>query len=562
MAREDDRRRGHTLADHRYGVDPDHVHGPGNDHDHDHDHEFVPDGVDAEALHAQNEIRLISVGIDIGSSGTQVIFSRLTLRRRASDASGRYAAVERVPLFQSEVAFTPYLGAERIDAEAVGEMIDRAYVDAGLHPDAVDAGAVILTGAALRRENADAIAQELAERGGEFVCAAAGHHMEAMLAAYGSGAASASHEQGLRILNVDIGGGTTKLALLDDGRVVEAAALAIGGRQLVVDDERRVTRLDPGAGALAEQAGVQCCEGELVSEQSLGRYADWLAERLIAILRGDLPASERDALYLTEPLAELERVERVHFSGGVAEFIYGREQRDFGDLGRLLGQRLRARIDAGGLPWPLLPAGECIRATALGASSYGMQLSGTTIYVSDPGVLLPRSNLQVLQPDFASGSAQIEPAELAAAIRKHFIAFDLVEGEADVVLALRWQGESSFERLSAFARGIVAALPSTLAQGRPLYVILDGDIAQTLGALLKEEMQLASPVLVIDGVTLWDFDYVDLGRIRLPSNTVPVTIKSLAFKHDPRLPHAHHRHGVFDIGWSAPSRRLDGEQPS
>ena len=186
-----------------------------------------------------------------------------------------------------------------------------------------------------------------------------------------------------------------------------------------------------------------------------------------------------------------------------------------------------------------MPPGECIRATALGASSYGVQLSGRTIYVSDPGELLPRRNLQVLQPGLSLAGPAIDSAQLAAAIRGHFAAFDLAEGERDIALAFRWQGEPSFERIAAFARGIVGAMPATIARGGPLYIVLDGDVAQTLGALLKEEMGLACEVLVIDGVTLWDFDYIDLGRIRMPSYAVPVNIKSLVFREDPRLPHSH-----------------------
>ena len=107
---------------------------------------------------------------------------------------------------------------------------------------------MILTGEALRRENAKAIAEVLAEVGGEFVCAAAGHHMESMLAAYGSGAAKTSHDRGLVLLNVDIGGGTTKLAVLDGGRVVHTAAIHIGGRLAVMDPDGRLTRsIRPGS---------------------------------------------------------------------------------------------------------------------------------------------------------------------------------------------------------------------------------------------------------------------------------------------------------------------------
>jgi ethanolamine utilization protein EutA len=239
------------------------------------------------------------------------------------------------------------------------------------------------------------------------------------------------------------------------------------------------------------------------------------------------------SLFLTEPLPDLEGVDGVMFSGGVAEYVYQREARDFGDLGRLLGSALRRKLDAGALPWPLLPPGECIRATALGASEYSVQLSGNTVYVSDPGALLPRRNLQVLQPAYACGE-RIDSDALGRAIREHFTAFDRVEGENEAAIAMRWEGAPSYERIAAFARGIRAGLAATIASGKPLYIMVDGDIAQTLGAILRDELGIASEILVIDGVVLWDFDYIDLGRIRMPSQTVPVTVKSLVFSEDPR----------------------------
>src|SRR5262249_22704200 len=175
------------------------------------------------------------------------------------------------------------------------------------------------------------------------------------------------------------------------------------------------------------------------------------------------------------PVDEFGRIDGVMFSGGVAEYVYGREQRDFGDMGRRLGRAVRARVDSGALPWRLLPAGECIRATALGASEYSVQLSGNTSYISDPGALLPRRNLQVLQPQFACGE-EIDPHKLAAAIRAHFTAFDVVEGEGEVALALRWQGAPSHARLYAFAQGIRDGLAATVAKRAPLFIMLDGDV--------------------------------------------------------------------------------------
>jgi ethanolamine utilization protein EutA len=198
---------------------------------------------------------------------------------------------------------------------------------------------------------------------------------------------------------------------------------------------------------------------------------------------------------------------------------------------------------------PLLPAGECIRATALGASEYSVQLSGSTSYISSPGALLPRRNLQVLQPDFACAE-DIDSERLAQAIRAHLVAFDVAD-DREVALALRWQGVPAYERLLAFAEGIRHGLGARIDAKQPIFVMLDGDVAHTLGAIMREDLGIESDILVIDGLMLMDFDYIDLGRIRLPSNTVPVTIKSLVFSEDPRGPrprqrlhhHEHDEHG-------------------
>jgi len=537
----------HSLDDHLYGQGFDHVHGEGDDADHDHDHFEDGGPLEENPLWIADHVTLRSVGIDIGSSGTQVIFSELKLRRLGEDLSSRYVVTSRETLHQSPVALTPYADEERIDERKLGQIVDDAYNQARVHPDEIDTGVVILTGEALRRENAQAIAGVLAEAGGEFVCATAGHHMEAMLAAYGSGAARVSHDMQRRVLNIDIGGGTTKLGLVENGRVVATAAVHVGGRLMVVDDAQRITRLDPAGAHHAARAGFEWKRGDVVRPQDMDRVAESMADALMAAIRIRPMPHEVAQLYLTEPIDDLGDVAGIMFSGGVGEYVYERETRDFFDMGRRLGAAIRRRLADGALPWPLLPAGKCIRATALGAFEYSVQLSGNTVYISDPASLLPRKNLQVLLPTVTLGDT-IDPEAVAQGIRNHFRAFDLAEGSIEVALAFRWQGAPSYGRVRGLAEGIRRGLPQTIASGRPIYVVLDGDVAQTLGSLLRDELRIASEILVIDGVTLWDFDYIDLGRIRLPSQTVPVTVKSLVFKSDPRLPHGHphgnqHHHG-------------------
>jgi ethanolamine utilization protein EutA len=327
----------------------------------------------------------------------------------------------------------------------------------------------------------------------------------------------------------------------------------VGGRLQVVD-AGRIVRLDPAGKYHARRAGFAWERGDTAAPADLDAVAEGMADTLVAALAARPMPHDVAHLYLTDPIADFGAVDGVMFSGGVGEYVYGREDRDFGDMGRRLGRAIRRRIDAGALPWPLLPAGECIRATALGASEYSVQLSGNTSYISNPGALLPRRNLQVLQPDFA-GAGDIVPEMLAEAIRAHLVAFDVAD-DREVALALRWQGAPAYERLAAFAEGLKRGLAPRIAARQPIYVMLDGDVAHSLGAILREDLGVTSEILVIDGVMLMDFDYIDLGRVRLPSNTVPVTIKSLVFSEDPRGPrprqrlhhHAHDEDGHDEHG--------------
>ena len=499
------------------------------DADHEHDEPDLP--LEDNPIWQQDNVTLHSVGVDIGSSGTQVAFSRLQLQRRGEDLTSRYVVVARDTLFESEVWLTPYTDDLQIDAIALGRMLDAAYADAGRQPTNVDTGVVILTGEALRRRNAERIASVVAERAGDLVCATAGHHMEAMLAAYGSGAALTSHDLTARILNVDIGGGTTKLALIDRGRVLATAAFHVGGRLIAVDRDT-VTRIEPGGRRHAAAVGFDLDVGSRIEPAILDEIASAMADLVIAAVRGE---SAADHLFLTDPIAEWGVLDGVVFSGGVAEYVYGVETRDFGDLGRRLGTALATRIDAGLLPAPLLPAAERIRATVLGASEYTVQLSGITSYIPAPDATLPRRNLQVGRPHYTLDD-DVESEAIGAVIENHLAAFGLHDTPADIAVALQWSGPPSYRRLRAFAEGVCQGLRKRLADGRALYLMIDSDIALTLGTIMRDELAVTNDLIILDGVELRDFDFVDLGRIRHPSNTVPVTIKSLVFGVDQAAP--------------------------
>jgi ethanolamine utilization protein EutA len=496
--------------------------------DHDHDNDQTEEE-EEHPLWKLDTITLTSVGIDVGTATSQIIFSRLVLRRLGRELSSRFVVTERKTLYLSPVHLTPYAqGRERIDDLALGRIVDAAYQEAGLSPQNIDTGAIILTGEAIRRDNARAIADLFAAQRGNFVCASAGHNFEALLAAHGSGAVALSAERECRVLNIDIGGGTTKLAVAERGRVLSTAAFHIGGRLLATDSAGAIVVLEPGGQTLARQAGFEWQVGDRVATGEIERLAEHMARAVLSLAQDEKPAPEFATLWLTPPLSGPKNYDMAIFSGGVGEYIYGKESKSFGDLGAPLGKALRRRTSNGTFAWPLAPARECIRATVMGAAQHTIQVSGNTIYRSDDE-LLPRKNLQVLRPDVDLND-EIDPPALAQAIRSHFQTFDLAEGEAEVALVFRWGGPPAAIRIAAFCRGLLEGLPGTLRNGRSIYLVFDHDLAGLVGTILKEEFGVKNGILAIDGVTLRDFDFIDLGKVLEPSGTVPVTIKSLVFQ--------------------------------
>lgn len=483
------------------------------------------DGADEEYWDVEN-VELTTVGIDIGSSTSHLMFARVHLQRLAQGLSSRFVIVDREVLWRSPVLLTPYLPDNSIDADVLGEFVRGCYAEAGYERSAVDSGAVVLTGEALKRRNARAIADLFAEEAGRFVCASAGHHLESVMAAHGSGAVAASRGQDAVRLHVDVGGGTAKLALVAGGEVLGTAAVAVGGR-LVALDGRTVVRVEEPALAVAEAAGVPLRLGGELSGPDETRLVTALADILTAVARtGAVPAPYPAELLLVDdrPAAA---PELVSFSGGVAEYVYGREQRSFGDLAPALAGQLRAALDDGRLPMRLVGARHHIRATVIGASQFSVQVSGNTVALSDRAVL-PLHNLPVLFPDVAL-AGDIEPAAVAGAVRAAARRFDVADGAQPVALALRWDGDPEYRRLRALAAGVADGLAVHRAAGQPVVVLLDGDVARSVGRLLTDELGVTEPVVCLDGVQLQEFDYVDIGELIRPADVVPLVIKSLLF---------------------------------
>ena len=301
-------------------------------HDHGHDHEG------SGTIHTH----LTSVGIDIGSSTSHLMFSQLLIGYPAFQRR-RPEVLERRVIARSPILLTPFSGDWNIEAEPLRRLIESTFESAGLKRNDIDTGAVIVTGEAARRDNAGKIAGMFSDEAGRFVCATAGPRLEAILAAHGSGAVARSRELGLKVLNVDLGGGTTKISLIDSGLIQGITALNIGARLVACDERDRMIRLESGGKRFLSEMGLRCQLGDRVDPGVFSSLASRMAKVLFDLLDGEPPPF--DGLFITEPMGNIRRVDELIFSGGVSEYIYGRQQSAFGDLGPLFGTEARRQAE-------------------------------------------------------------------------------------------------------------------------------------------------------------------------------------------------------------------------
>ncbi len=466
----------------------------------------------------EDRLLLTSVGVDIGSSTSHLLFSRLELERQ----DGRYVTVSREVLYQSDILLTPYAGGTTIDGAALGAFINHQYHAAGLDRSQVDTGALILTGVALLRDNARSIAELFADEAGRFVAVSACDNLEATMAAHGSGAVALSETRG-GVMNIDIGGGTTKVVICRDGHAAELMAIDIGARLIACDAEGVLTRLEPAGRDIARRLGIDLEVGAVTRPDDLRAMVQYMVDQLV----GEVSvggATARSHLLRTASLHDRTGIAAITFSGGVSEFIYDRAERTFGDLGPLLAAELARRH----LGAPVLETPGGIRATVIGASQYTIQVSGSTIYLS-PLDVVPVRNIPVVMPRFPWHQDDFSVSDVVMAIGDALRRFDLVDAAVSVAIAAQWEGSATYTRIKAFCAGSVEAMRSHVARGHPLILVFDSDIGGLLGLHFREEMRLELPIISIDGVELREFDYIDIGELIPTSGAVPVVSKSLVF---------------------------------
>lgn len=471
---------------------------------------------------------LLSVGIDIGTTTSQVVFSRLALRQAARVGQvPRFEVDATSLLYVGPTHCTPLVGPDEVDVDALAALVAGEYAAAGIDRAKVETGAVIITGEAARTHNADALLTALADFAGEFVVTVAGPNLEAQIAGRGSGAASYSADRYTQVTNLDIGGGTTNAAVFRMGEHLSSSAMAVGGRQLEIEAASQVVRrLAPPGAAIVAATGLPIVVGQAVDLHALRRFCDVMADLVVDLLEGTESDLGR-AVSLTPPLRGAAASTATFLSGGVARCYYEgtpassvTEVAAYGDVGPLLAQSLRAnrRLQQHTVRRPP----ETIRATVLGAATQTVALSGSTIWTDRE--VLPLRNLPVVTPHLDAGV--LHPDALADALRQAVARWDAAGGQT-VAVVLEIPPRLPYEDLTTIAKG-VAAYAADLPVTAPLVLVTQHDYAQVLGQTLQAFLP-TTPLVVVDQVGLGEGDVIDIGTPVMGGRVVPLSVKTLVF---------------------------------
>ncbi len=470
---------------------------------------------------------IFSAGIDIGTTTTTVVVSKLKIKNVASGfVVPKIEIIDKVIIYRSDVHFTPLLDEVTIDFDGIEKIVKEEYKRAQVNPEEIKTGAVIITGDTARKDNAENVLKAISRMAGSFVVATAGPHLEAYIAGLGSGAAAYSAQEHTVVANADVGGGTSNISIFKDGKLIATLCADIGGRLIRFEPwTYKVQGFINGGEITAKHLGITLEKGKMLSQREILKIGAALAEALISILKGK-PNNLARELALGELVEDIVP-EYVMFSGGVGRLIYEEEDMDdadsmtrFGDLGPALAIEIKKAICSDSIK--LLKPAETIYATVIGAGVHTTELSGSTIYISDPDVLpfrdLPAIYLTVTD-DFDAVTSEI----IAKADK--FSAQDALIMPAIVIPKAFG---NSFYKIKGLTQAIAAAARKVTQKG-PLVIICEDDIGKAFGNLLKNGLNKPRPVISIDQLTMKEGDYIDIGKPLYDGGVVPVVIKTLVF---------------------------------
>ncbi|MGD9306703.1 MAG: ethanolamine ammonia-lyase reactivating factor EutA, partial [Desulfobacterales bacterium] len=431
-----------------------------------------------------NRIEILSVGVDVGSSTSHLVFSNLVLVKDEHSVTRRFNIEERNIAYEGRIINTPLLDDNTIDIDKLTDFFRDEYQRAGIDPDDIQTGAVIITGESARKQNAKQIAEALSNDAGKFVAATAGPNFESLIAAMGSGAVARSKDAGKTILSCDIGGGTSNIAVSRNGEILSTSCISIGGRVLGVNPEGKIWRIDEPALKVMQHLGLNYKIGDQIAKEDIESIAGTLAETLFEVIRGPANSTLARQLMLTDNLAFPNHIDEYSFSGGVAELMYG-SMGYYDDIGQILAAQINSLTPQ--LASAVIEPANKIRATVIGAGAYSLSISGSSGFRDDQ-ISFPIRNVPVMRVDVDRSKLSVE--HIISQINVSFQRFGFEEGEDIIALYFTDPVRASYPQLELFARSIEAALANTIKHKLPVILIFETDIACSVGNVIRRETDL------------------------------------------------------------------------
>ncbi|KAB3525598.1 ethanolamine ammonia-lyase reactivating factor EutA [Alkaliphilus serpentinus] len=465
---------------------------------------------------------IFSTGIDIGTSTTQVVFSRIVIENIASVASvPRISIIDKEIIYRSPIYFTPLLSLTQIDGEGVRQIVEEEFKKAGLKTEAISTGAVIITGETARKENASRVVNVLGDLAGDFVVATAGPDLEAIIAGKGAGAEKLSRQKGCTVMNMDIGGGTTNIAVFKNGEIIDTSCLDIGGRLIKLDlTTEKFLYISPKIQRLAKGLGIKIEAGLKVKERELAMITKAMANILEEAVGIKAKSEDYTKLLTTKDLKGGYPIDIITFSGGVADYIYNSKETEtykYGDIGILLGKAIKAselttRIQT------VKPV-ETLNATVVGAGAHSMELSGSTITFTQN--VFPLKNIPIIKVN--------QREKLSEIIQEKMKWFCVENRIQQVAIALKGKQNPSFLEVQQMGDWLITGIGDLLEELQQLIVVIENDMAKVLGHTLYRQLEYKKAVICIDGINVDNGDYIDIGKPLANGRVVPVVIKTLVF---------------------------------
>lgn len=473
---------------------------------------------------------LNSVGIDIGTTTTQLVFSLIEVDNRAGSSSvPRFGITKREVTYRSNTYETPLMSDNLINGDVLRDIVTKEYSVAGYEPKDIKAGAVIITGEAARKENAEILLHSLSDYVGDFVVASAGSDLEAAIAGKGAGTAELSKRDKKTVANFDVGGGTTNVAIFQDGELIDTTCLDIGGRLIKIDPETmRVGYVAPKISDLIHHMGIDIREGHETDVLSLRKVARRMAAFLDEI-SGFIPRSKELPYIITsKELKNDHIIDCVTFSGGVADAVYNanideNELFKYRDIGIILGQSIRQGVLFNNAE--VLVPRETIRATVIGAGSYSLNVSGSTInYTRD---VFPLKNIPVIKINYYLNDMVSE--DMSERISEKTKMYMDESGYQQTAIYISGVCSPNFDEVKKIAGEVKKGLAEAMEYWDTVIVMADEDMGKALGFCLRSILRDDINIVSLDGIYAEDGDYIDIGRPIGQGRVIPVVIKTLVF---------------------------------